>query len=319
MIVKKKFTVSHAPYWHDGSTISARSYSIILAALPAIIMGIFQYGAPALAVVSLSISSAMIWELLMNLVSGKKITIGDGNAALIGVIFAMLVPATLPWWAVLTGTFFAVIIGKEIFGGIGSYPFNPVAVTIAILMLSWKDFFDFDQALLNYDFNFIMAYPLAALKHFGISIVDTYSFIDLLMGRQSGGIGSTFGLGLIIGGVYLIAKGIARWEMPVAFLVGIFLTALAFKLADASSYAGPVFHIFTGYTLVGAFFLATEDSSSPVYSVPMLICGATAGVITILIRNVGAYPDGVIFAILVMNLVNPLIDKIRPKAIGKVV
>jgi electron transport complex protein RnfD len=138
------------------------------------------------------------------------------------------------------------------------------------------------------------------------------------MGRQVGGIGTAFGLGLIGGGLYLMAKRYIRWEIALSFLIGVFLTALMFHLAAPDRYAGPLFHLLTGYTLVGAFFLLPEDSSSPVNPIPMLIYGASAGVLTMLIRNIGVYTDGVLLAILLMNLVNPLLDKIRPKALGKV-
>jgi electron transport complex protein RnfD len=137
------------------------------------------------------------------------------------------------------------------------------------------------------------------------------------MGRQSGGIGSIFGLGLIIGGLYLIIRGHIRWEISVSFLAGLFITALIFNLADPEKYASPVFHLLTGYSLIGAFFLATEDSSSPVNLIPMLIYGALGGCLTILIRNIGAFVDGTVLAILLLNVANPLIDKIRPKAMGK--
>ena len=314
----KKFIVSHAPFWHDGSSITQRSYHIMIAALPAVLFGIFQYGLPAVAVVSFSVSCAIFWELAMTFATKRSLTIGDGNAALIGLLFAMLVPATLPWWAVLTGTFVAVIIGKQIFGGIGSNAFNPVVLAIAILMVSWKDLFDFDEALLNYDLGFTMLYPIATLKHFGAASIESFTAGNLLLGKQIGGIGATFGLGLIIGGIYLIIRGFIRWEICLTFLVAVFATALIFNLYDGARFAGPVFHILTGYTLIGAFFLATEDSSSPVNFIPMLIFGAGAGALTVLIRNIGAHVDGVIYAILVMNLVNPLLDKIRPKAIGKV-
>jgi len=319
MLNQKKFIVSHAPFWHDGSTITARSYNIIIAALPAVLFGFISYGMPAVGVVSLSISSAIVWELLFNKISKRTITIRDGNAALIGILFGMLLPATSPWWLVITGTFVAVVIGKHIFGGIGGNPFNPVLIGLAMLMVSWKDFFDFNEALVNYDLGFAMVYPLSALKHLGISGIDAFSAADLLMGQQSGAIGATFGLGLIIGGIYLIIRGVIRWEISLSFLAGVFITALFFNVSDPSHYAGPVFHLLTGYTLIGAFFLATEDSSSPVNFIPMLIYGAGAGIMTVLIRNIGAYVDGVVFAILLMNLVNPLLDKIRPKALGKVV
>lgn len=319
MLNHNKLIVSHAPFCHIGSTISTRNYHTMLAALPAVLFGFFHYGMPAVAVVALSISSAIIWELLFNKVAKRTTSIGDGNAALIGFLFAMLLPASSPWWLVVTGTFFAVVIGIHIYGGIGSNPFNPVLLSLAILVLSWKDFFDFNEVLVNYDFGFAMVYPLAAAKHLGTAGVETFSTAGLLLGQQSGGIGATFGLGLIFGGIYLIARGFIRWEISVSFLAGVFITALLFNIGNSELYAGPFFHLFTGYTLIGAFLLAPENSSSPVNFIPMLIYGAGAGIMTVLIRNIGFYVDGVVFAILLMNLINPICDNIRPKALGKVV
>lgn len=319
MLNHKKLIVSHAPFWHNGSNITVRSYHTMLAAMPAVVFGIFTYGMPALGVLSLSISFAIIWEFLINKITKRTVSIGDGNAALIGLLLGMLLPATSPWWLVITGTLVAVLIGKHIYGGIGGNPFNPVLIGLAILMVAWKDYFDFNQALVNYDLGFAMVYPLAAAKHLGASGIDAFSTMDLLLGQQSGAIGTTFGLGLILGGIYLIIRGFIRWEISVSFLVGVGVTALLFNMSDPSRYVSPVFHLLTGYTLIGAFFLATEDSSSPVNFIPMLIYGAGAGIMTVLIRNIGSYVDGVVFAILLMNLINPLCDKIRPKALGKVV
>ena len=319
MFEQKKLIVSHAPFWHIGNRVTERSYHTMLAALPAVLAGLVYFGVPSIGVVGLSVATAMLWELLINKVMKKSPTIGDGNAALIGLLLAMVLPATMPWWAVVTGTFIAVVIGKQIFGGIGSNAFNPVALTVAIMMISWKDLFDFNGMLLNYDFNFATAYPLAAAKHFGSASVASFSLGDLIMGRQIGAIGSTFGLGLIIGGIYLMIRGFIRWEISLTFLAGVYVTALLFNIADPVRFADPGFHVFTGYTLIGAFFLATDDASSPVWFVPMLIYGAVGGIMTVLIRNIGTDVDGVIMAILVANLISPLLDKIRPKALGKVV
>mgnify|MGYP002641665487 FL=1 len=314
---RKLFVSSHAPYWHNGSSIAIKSYNIMLAALPAVLLGIYHYGVPALGVVTFSISCAMIWELIMNVIMRRPISIGDGNAAVIGLMLAMLLPAATPWWVVLIGTFLAIVVGKQIFGGIGSNPLNPALVAIAMIFLSWKGIMDFNEALLDYELGFPMMYPLATLKHFGVEAVSEYGMGDLLMGYHTGGIGSTFGLGLILGGIYLILRGLIRWEIAISFLAGVFITALLFNVANPETYAGPIFHLLTGYTLIGAFFLATEDSSSPVNFIPMLIYGALAGLLTVLIRNIGAMVDGVVFAILMLNLANPLLDKIRPKALGK--
>ena len=316
---QKKFIVSHAPFLHNKSGIPQRSLHIICAALPALVFGgIFRFGVPAIAVICFSVATAMIWEILMNHAMKRPVSIGDGNAALIGLLFAMLLPATAPWWVVLTGTFVAVVIGKQIFGGIGGNAFNPVALSMAILAMSWSDYFDFNEMYLHLDLGFAATYPLATLKHFGVDAVNHLRIVDLLLGRQIGGIGSTFGIGLIAGGIYLMARGFIRWEISLSFLAGIFIAALIFHAIDPSRFAGPFFHLCTGYTLIAAFFLAPEDASSPVNFMPMLMYGAAGGIMTILIRNIGVYVDGAILAILVINLINPLLDKIRPEALGKV-
>ena len=315
----KKLVVAHAPFWHDGGKISTKNYHIMLAALPAVLMGISQYGAPALGVIAFAMACAMISELVWNLVLGKSISIGDGSAAVTGLMLGMLMPATAPWWVVLLGTFIAIVVGKQIFGGIGFNPLNPPLLALAMLVISFRGIFDFDEALRHYDLGFVMTYPLADLKAFGPAAIEKFSLGDLFMGRQAGAIGSTFGLGLIVGGVYLMLRGYVRWEISLSFLAGVFITALLFNLSDSAKYAGPLFHLFTGYTLIAAFFVVPEDSSSPANFIPMLLFGVLAGLMTVLIRNIGAYVDGVPFSILLMNLANPLLDKIRPKAIGKVV
>ena len=318
MLSQKKLIVSHAPFWHDGSSISARNLNIIVAAMPALLHGLMRYGMPALGVVCLAVSTALIWEMIFNRISKKPITVTDGNAALIGLVFAMLLPATAPWWLVTVGTLLAIIVGKQIFGGMGGNAFHPVALAFAMLIVSWSDYFDFNMMLADYELPFLAVYPLTWVKQFGVDAVASFSTMDLLLGQQIGGIGTTFGLGLIAGGIYLMARGICRWEIALSFLAGVAVTAMLFHLSDPARYAGAPFHLFTGYTLIGAFFLATEDSSSPVNFVPMLIYGGAGGIMTVLIRNIGVYVDGVIFAILLINLINPLVDKIRPKAIGKV-
>ena len=314
----KKFIVSHAPFVHDGSSIAARSYQILLALLPAAAAGIVQWGQPALGVVCLAIGSAILWELAFTKTARQRPSIGNGNAALIGMTLAMLLPATAPWWLVVTGTFLAVIIGKQIYGGIGANPFNPVVVSIAILGISWNTHLDFDAALLAFDPGFVMLEPLTAAKAFGAATAQRFTTVELLLGHQAGAIGAPFGIWILLGGLYLVIAGIVRWEIPAAFITGVVFTAAAFNIADPTRYAGPVFHLLTGYCLIGAFFLATEDSTSPVNFWAMLIYGFAGGLLTVLIRNIGAYPDGVVYAVLVINMINPLVDKIRPRALGKV-
>lgn len=317
MLNERLYAGAHAPFWHNGSSIRAKSYNVILAALPAALMGIYLYGVPALRVLALAVSSAMMWEWLVNRFMKRPATIGDGNAAVIGLLLGMLFPATMPWYTVLVATLLAIVVGKEIYGGIGCNPFNPTLVAYAMILLSWKGLLDFDAMLVNYDFGVNMVYPIGALKHFGPRVIEDYRLADLLMGRHAGAIGATFGLGLIIGGLYLMVRSYIRWEIALSFLAAVFVAALLFNVANPAKYGSPVFHLLSGYTLIGAFFLITEDSSSPVNFVPMLIYGAGAGFLTVLIRKVGFFIDGVVFAVLMMNLANPLLDKIRPKALGR--
>ena len=319
MSKEKLFISSHAPFWHNGTSVATKNYDIMLAALPAVVMGLVQYGISALAVLSLSISTAMLWELLINLARKSPITVSDGNAALIGLLFGMLLPATAPWWLVVIGTFIAVVIGKQIFGGLGCNPFSPPLVALAIITLSWEGIINFNAALVNYDFLDNMVYPLTSAKIIlkAESGLLEYSASALFLGRQSGGIGATFGLGLVLGGVYLILRGHIRWEIVLSFLVGLFVTALIYYGVNPDKFATPWIHLLAGYSLIAAFFLLPDDSSSPVNVVPMLIYGAGAGFLTILIRNNGVFVDGTVFAILLLNLASPVLDKIRPRAVGK--
>ena len=311
-----KLTVSHAPFWHNGSSTASKSRNILLASLFAVVPGCYQYGRAAVGVVTIAIASAILWEILINFISRRSISVGDGNAAVIGMMLAMMMPATTPWWAVVAGTFLAVVIGKEIFGGIGANPFNPAVLAMTILMLGWSPLFDFNVALLNYSFDFKAVYPLVLSKSFGAPALDSFTMMELLKGHQIGGIGATFGIGLLAAGVYLMIRGYIRWEIALTFLAGVAASALFFKWLNPV-YASPGFHLFTGYTLIGAFFLATEDASSPVNFIPMLIYGFLGGLLTVMIRNIGVHIDGVLYAVLIINLVHPLVDKIRPKAIGK--
>lgn len=312
-----KLTVSHAPFWHDGDSLFKMNLNILLAALPAAVFGVIQFGIPAFSVLCLAVGSAMLWETVFNLISKKPLSIDDLDSAVIGLLFGMMLPAVIPWWVVIIGTMVAVLAGKMLYGGIGANPFCPPLIGMSILMLSWPVYFDFDAALVDYTFDFIELAPLVAVKFQGAGAADIFSLNDLLMGREVGAIGATFGLGIILGGIYLILKGYIRWEITVSFIAGIVITAFLFHMINPEKYAGPLFNLFAGYTLLGAFFLATENSSSPVNKIPMAIYGFGCGLMIILMRNVGVFPDGTVVAILLFNLVNPIVDNIRPKALGK--
>lgn len=318
MTDKTKLTVAFAPFWHNGNRVTDRSHQILLAAAPAAIFGVYRFGLSALGVLALAVSSAVLWELAFTRVAKRPVSVGDGTAAVIGLLFGMMLPATLPWWAVITGTFLAIVVGRQIYGGVGANPFNPAAVAVAILMLAWKQRMDIDSALVNHAFDFSAAFPLGAVKAFGTGAIKDLSLIDLFVGRQIGGIGTICGAALLAGGIYLVLRGVIRWEIPLSFLGGVAATAAIFHAVDPLRFASPAFHLLAGFTLFGAFFLATEDASSPVNFIPMLIYGAVIGTIVVFIRNIGVFAEGLVFAVLVGNLIQPLLDKIRPKALGKV-
>lgn len=312
----EKHIVSHPPFIRVGNTLFPRHLTIMIAALFALIPGMMEYGAAAVGVVCLAVSSAVFWEFAVGKLSGNELALGDGNSAVVGLIFSMMLPASTPWWAVVTGTGVAIILGKMIFGGTGGNPFNPAAMAVAVLLVSWPHLMNFTGALVNHDTTFYMVEPLWNVKNFKAAMADSYPPMNLLLGKQAGGIGAAVGLGVIIGGVILILKGISRWEISLSFLAGVFIAAWGFHAANPDQYAGPVFHLLTGYTLLAAFFLATEDSSSPVNLLAMVIYGLGGGLLTVLIRNKGVYADGAVFAVLLMNLASPILDKIRPRIIA---
>ena len=307
----KKFLISHAPFIHNNSSIARKNAALLLAMLPLATFSVCMFGWPALSVLLLSTSMAIGIELLVRLPLGRKLEVIDGSAAAIGLMFGLMLPPTAPWWCILVGVFIAIVIAKQFFGGTGENPFNPVLVAYALLLISWGDILNFTKAYLPYEFGFNAINPLAVLKQFGPSATNNVSLWQLFMGQQLGGMGTAFGFGIVVGGIYLLVRGYIRWEISVSFILGIWGCAYLFHWANPNVYAGPMFHLLTGYALFGAFFLATEDASSPVYRLPMIVYGIGGGVLTIVIRNVGIYTDGVVFAILLMNAAAPLLDKLR--------
>jgi Na+-translocating ferredoxin:NAD+ oxidoreductase subunit D len=281
-------------------------------------MGVIYFGAPAVAVISMSVASAILWEFAVSKASKRPNTVGDGNAALVGLIFGMLLPATAPWWLVITGTFVAIVIGKHIFGGVAPTHSIRRCFPTPSWRLPGEAYFDFDAQLDQLQFDLR---PFTPGGGQGIR-------------RLGGGIPSD---GPVLSdGRSAVSAPPAAWPADWRHLSdrprihslgdsgGVHRRTVhdggLFHMADPGTvFVGPMFHLLTGYySLIGAIFLATEDSSSPVNTVPMLIYGVAGGVMTMLIRNIGAYADGTIYAILLINLINPLIDKIRPRALGKV-
>lgn len=309
---KTLFTVASPPHIHCGRTIHGLMLETLLALSPAVVMAAVAYGLPAVRVMALSCSVAVLAEAACWKLMGRAQETDNANALLLGLLFAFLLPASAPWWLVATGSAVTIVLGKAIFGGLGGSPLCAPLVGWAALQISWPENMDIELNMLGSAF----ADPLAQLKHFGVGAVTGVSPLDLLLGHQAAGLGATPVLALLIGGVYLIVRGRIRWHMPASFLAGVCATAALFAASEPGMHPGPLFHLLAGSTMLGAFFLVTDTSSSPVGRVPMLLYGFIAGTLVVVMRVWGTHPDGVAFAILLANLLTPMLEKIRPRPFG---
>jgi electron transport complex protein RnfD len=308
-------TVSPSPHCHSGVRITGISFSFLVALLPALVLGVYYYGFDAVRVMGASVASAMLAEALIQKVLRKPITIADGSAAVSGLLLGLILPASVPLYVVVVANFAGIIIGKQCFGGLGANPLNPALVGWAIIRITktWAGFLDFDLMLINYETSFILQYPLAVLKAKGPEALSRFDLVALFLGKQTGGIGASAIICLLLGGLYLVIRGAIRWEIPLCFLLGVVTVSGIFWLADKAAYASPLFHLVTGNVMIGAFFLSTEGGSSPVNRWGMVVFGFGCGTFTVILRAWSIYPDGVVFACLLMSLFVPMLDKLKAK------
>lgn len=304
-------SVSSPPHWHCGRTVQGVMLDYIIALVPALLLALYHFGFDALRVVSLSCATAIVVEAACLKIMERDVSVDDYSALLIGLLFAFLLPAAAPWWLVMFGAAASVLLGKMAFGGLGANPMCAPLVGWAALRISWPDAMNANVTMLQSP----LENPLTQLKYMGLQGVDV-GLGDMLMGAQLGNLGSTQVIGLLLGGAFLLARRDIQWQVPVAFLGGVILTALIFWGIDSSVYASPLFHLLAGSTVFGAFFLATDPSSSPVGYASMIVYGLLGGAMVIIIRVYGIYPDGVVFAVLLANLFTPLLDLIKPKPFG---
>ena len=311
-ISKNLFTVSSAPLWHCGRTIRSTMLHTLVALLPVAALAVYRYGYDAVQVMAWAGLSAVVTEALIQKLMKQAPTSDDFSALVDGLLFAFLLPATAPWWLVAFGSAVMIILGRMVFGGFGGSPVCAPAIGWAVLTVSWPDFMDLNGMLLKWD----LVEPLSELKYFGADAVSGISNTSLLLGSNLGALGASQVLLVALGGVYLLATRQLRWFIPVSFLVGVFLTGLVYNMIDPKLYAPPLFHLLSGGTMLAAFFLMPYPSSSPVWKLPMLLYGLFGGALLIIIRTYGIYPDGAVFAVLLINLCTPLIDLIQPKPFG---
>ena len=303
--MSKQLTLSVSPHIHSGRSTWRIMLDVIIALLPATVAGCVIFGLRALAVIALTVASAVGFEALFNLITKKKQTVGDLSAVVTGLLLALNLPANIPLWQCVVGALFAIIVVKCLFGGLGCNIVNP-AITARVFML--VAFGSMTKAALPTIVDTVAgATPLAPEA--------ATSLGDLFLGLHGGAIGETCAVALLIGFIYLLVRRVISWHLPVVFIGTVF--AVSFFLEGMNAVAA-LSAILSGGLLIGAIFMATDYVTSPATAWGKVLFGVGAGVITVLIRYYGVYPEGVSFAILLMNIVTPFIDSwTKHKVFGK--
>ncbi|MDI3492785.1 MAG: H+/Na+-translocating ferredoxin:NAD+ oxidoreductase subunit [Desulfomicrobiaceae bacterium] len=305
-------TVTAPPFWHCGRTVTGDMYRLLVALVPAALLGVYRFGYDALTVLAVAGLTAVITETLIQRLMEQSPSAHDFTALADGILLAFLLPATAPWWLVVVGSAVTIILGRMVFGGFGGSPVCAPAVGWCVLTVSWPAYMDLNGMLLRWD----LVEPLSELKYFGVEAISGVSLSSLVFGQNLGALGASQAGLVLAAGVALLCIGQIRWYIPVSYLAGVFGTALIYWLIDPQLYASPLFHLLAGTTIFTAFFLLPYPSASPVFRIPMILFGLMAGALTILIRVYGIYPDGAPFAVLLANLCTPLLDLIQPKPFG---
>ncbi|MEZ0575590.1 RnfABCDGE type electron transport complex subunit D [Halodesulfovibrio aestuarii] len=304
--------VASAPHLHCGASIKGMMSTILVALLPAVVGAVYWYGMEALRVMALSIATAVIVEALCSKIMEKEVRVDDLHAVVTGLLFAFILPAGAEWWLVVSGSAVTMILGKMLWGNYGGAPICAIAVGWAFCTVSWPVQMNVDATMLNTT----LVNPLSQLKYFGIDYIADTSMYDYLMGNQLGALGAVQIGAILLGGLILLARRIITWEIPVATIVSVLVVGGIYYVIDPELYANPLFHLFTGSSMLAIFFLLTDFTSSPNTRGGKIVFGLVAGFLIILIRTYGQYPDGALFAVLLANMITPLCDMIKPKPFG---
>lgn len=323
-------TVSPSPHEHTTESVPKLMYGVLIALIPAFLVSVYMFGFGMLIITATAVASCMLFEfLIQKYLLKSKTSISDGSAFITGVLLAFCLPTNLPLWMVVLGSLVAIGIGKMSFGGLGNNPFNPALVGRVFLFISFPvQLTSWPEPVVN-RFTYLDATtgatPLAIMKE-GMKngeniseILSTIpSYIDLFIGKIGGSSGEVAAVALFIGLIYMLIRKIITWHIPVSILltVGVFTGIL--WLANPDTSPDPMFHLLSGGLMLGAVFMATDYVTSPMNPRGMLIYGIMIGIITVVIRVFGAYPEGVQFAILIMNAFVPLINKyVKPRRFGE--
>ena len=317
MATYKTLTVSSPPHIYGKDTVFIRMRDVLIALAPACLMGIYRFGRNAALIVALSVISALLAEWLYQKVVGKPVTIGDLSAAITGLLLGLNLPPGVPLWLPVFGSFFAIIAVKQLFGGLGSNFMNPALAARAFLLIafpvhmtSWLLPGSNPDAVTGATF-------LAIAKNVPGFVPNVSDYVDLIVGNVGGSIGELSAATIIIGGIYLIARRIINWRTPVFYLGSFALFAFVFGRNGLFT-GNALFELLSGGLMLGAFFMATDYATSPITPDGKAIMGIGCGFLTVMIRVYGGFPEGVCFAIIIMNVFVPTIDKyIRPTVYGK--
>lgn len=309
--LEKKLMVSSTPHIRSNDTIDKIMRDVLIALTPAALYGVYIFGLYAALIIAVSVGSCVFFEYAFQKITNQPITISDCSAAVTGLLLAMCLSPTVPIWIPIVGGFFAIVVVKQLFGGLGQNFMNPalasrvfLAVSFASSMAGWippKNLTGIDMTT--------YATPLPMVAS-GMEITNT-DILDAFIGNVGGCIGETSALLLIAGGIYLLYKKVINWRIPVTYIATVFI--LSYLMGRNGLY-----DILIGGLMIGAFFMATDYSSSPVTPLGQLIMGIGCGLLTGILRVYASYPEIVSFAILIMNLTVPIIDKYtKPRVFGK--
>lgn len=308
----EKLIVSSSPHIRSKLTTNAIMRDVLIALLPATAAGVYYFGLRALLTIIVCVATSVVSELLFNLICKKPQTIGDLSAAVTGLILALTLPAKAELWQCAVGAVFAIIVVKCLFGGLGCNFANPAATARAFLIIAFSA--SIGGGVATSTDLVATATPLEIIKA-GNDISALPSILDMLIGNRSGAIGETCALALIIGGIYLIIRKVIKWHTPAIYIGTVFILSIIIK----QDLTVALYQILGGGLILAAFFMITDYVTTPINKSGKMIFAFGCGVITVLIRFWGTYPEGISFAIILMNILSPYIEKwCTKKPFGKV-
>ncbi len=306
----KELIVSSSPHSKDHRTISTIMGCVLLSLVPAAAGAIIFFKWKAVLLIAISMVSCVLFEFLYNKITKHPQTVHDCSALVTGLLLAFNLPSTAPFWLPIIGAFFAIVIVKMLFGGLGKNIFNPAITGRIFLFLTFSSYMSGNWTA-PFD-GVSSATPLQYLKNAGgelVTITDKFTVADCFLGNVGGCLGETSAAFLLLGGIYLLYKRVITWHIPVSFIGTVALITLLFpRFGDISAWQYMQYHLTSGGLILGAFFMATDYSTSPITPMGRIIYGIGCGLITVFIRYFGGYPEGVSFAILLMNCFASYLD-----------